>query len=767
MDSHQKALAAAIAASLSLAVESQAATITVDSASDNPMELAVGQCRLRAAVAAANSDSPQFGCAAGNGADTIVFDSSLTRQTITLQQGQITVQSDITIDGNSASAVTISGDGNSRIFDVDGPGGGDLTVDRLTLADGSAPSGGGAIRSSGMLTVLNSTLTGNTAVLGGAIYSNNTLTIANSTLTDNRATGDGGALYLQYSAAIDDSEFENNVAEGDGGAIATDDVQLEIESTAFANNEAGTKGGAISGNGLGEITLTDSTLTSNTAGLVGAGLGGAIGIDGQSLTISHSLLTENRAETGGAGAIAFADTANETADLEITQSTISGNAPGAIATYRPAVIRETTISGNTGGFATVLADGSALVVLENSTLSSNSSVFDEGGAIRGYAFELVNSTLVANAPFGVAYVQSLEIRNTVVADSVEGDCLGSVTNILSNVNNFVGDGTCAEAAVNLMSGSAALGPLQNNGGLTLTHAPLPGSPLVEAGDAAECLLSDQTGLPRPVDGDSDGAPDCDIGAVEFVDLYGPTAALDPVPDVTLAGANSLALVVVYTEADATVDIASLGAEDLLVTPGPLSVAEVEVGGSAESRVVTYRVVPPGGVWDGADSGEYQVVLKDNEVFDTATTGANAAAGGLLGTFDVAIAEIAVQGNGVSITSGDTTPSASDDTAFGGVALGDDRTAVFTIRNEAAGTLNLTQPVVVSGSQFSVSQPATLSLGAGASTTFAVTFAPDTVGPSAATVTIANDDADEGPFTFAVSGTGTDGSIDLIFADGFD
>ncbi len=63
--------------------------------------------------------------------------------------------------------------------------------------------------------------------------------------------------------------------------------------------------------------------------------------------------------------------------------------------------------------------------------------------------------------------------------------------------------------------------LQDNGGPTETHAQLPGSPASDAGEAV-CtdangvpLTTDQRGLPRPVDGNSDSIADCDIGAVEF------------------------------------------------------------------------------------------------------------------------------------------------------------------------------------------------------------------------------------------------------------
>ena len=90
--------------------------------------------------------------------------------------------------------------------------------------------------------------------------------------------------------------------------------------------------------------------------------------------------------------------------------------------------------------------------------------------------------------------------------------------------------------------SAILGPLQNNGGPTQTHALVAGSPAIDAGDPGGCranpplsgwhgivhgyewdpvgslgalLSTDQRGFARHVDGNNDGTARCDIGAVEF------------------------------------------------------------------------------------------------------------------------------------------------------------------------------------------------------------------------------------------------------------
>jgi hypothetical protein len=88
--------------------------------------------------------------------------------------------------------------------------------------------------------------------------------------------------------------------------------------------------------------------------------------------------------------------------------------------------------------------------------------------------------------------------------------LGVRNNLIVNGSkNFIGtvqSGTTAPADTRF--GDPRLGPLANNGGPTLTHAPLPGSPVIDAGTSDLHLLTDQRGFPR-VQGNA-----TDIGAVE-------------------------------------------------------------------------------------------------------------------------------------------------------------------------------------------------------------------------------------------------------------
>jgi hypothetical protein len=114
----------------------------------------------------------------------------------------------------------------------------------------------------------------------------------------------------------------------------------------------------------------------------------------------------------------------------------------------------------------------------------------------------------------------VSIQNTIIAN-----------NSAYNYDNCTGRGAVASLGHNLVRSSnecgynsdlgdifatnSMLGPLSDNGGPTLTHALLIGSPAIDAGDEADFPLTDQRGFSRPVDGNSDGISICDIGAYEL------------------------------------------------------------------------------------------------------------------------------------------------------------------------------------------------------------------------------------------------------------
>lgn len=132
-------------------------------------------------------------------------------------------------------------------------------------------------------------------------------------------------------------------------------------------------------------------------------------------------------------------------------------------------------------------------------------------------------------------------------------------------------------------------------------------------------------------------------------------------------------------------------------------------------------------------------------------------------------EINVQGNGINIPDGNTIISLADDTDFGELEVAGAVTEshTFTIQNLGNANITLDDPspyVTITGSaDFTLTANPTTPIGAGGSTTFTITYDPTTSGTHTATVSIANNDTDEDPYTFIIGGKGdycaSNGSLD--------
>jgi Carboxypeptidase regulatory-like domain/Protein of unknown function (DUF3616) len=118
-------------------------------------------------------------------------------------------------------------------------------------------------------------------------------------------------------------------------------------------------------------------------------------------------------------------------------------------------------------------------------------------------------------------------------------------------------------------------------------------------------------------------------------------------------------------------------------------------------------------------------------------------------------EINVNGNGVPIPDGDTTPQTADFTDFGNVAAGSSLDRTFTIQN--LGSTDLTGGTITfsgaNNGDFSILTPPTFPVSAESSANFTVRFTPSAAGLRSAIVNIPNNDADENPYDYAVNGTG--------------
>lgn len=304
---------AALITSVVFVTPARAAGIVVNTATD-AVNANNGQCSLREAITAANTDTasgPVAGeCAAGSGADAISFAGNYTI-TLAPALGQLpTVTSPITINGNGAANTVIRAHASpnsavARIFYVEF--GGNLTLNALTIRNGRCTNscaagtnvGGGIYNSLGTLTVNNSVISGNSSSsLGGGIYSTGTLNVTNSIISGNSATTGGGGIFNSGTLTVMFSTFSGNTTPNIGGGISNSGT-LTVSHSTFNGNSANISGGGIHHSGTSSSIVRNSTFSGNTTGIFG---GGIYSTDQSILTVTNSTFANNAANgTGAAG----------------------------------------------------------------------------------------------------------------------------------------------------------------------------------------------------------------------------------------------------------------------------------------------------------------------------------------------------------------------------------------------------------------------------------------------------------------------------------
>ena len=198
--------------------------------------------------------------------------------------------------------------------------------------------------------------------------------------------------------------------------------------------------------------------------------------------------------------------------------------------------------------------------MTNSTISGNTAVVRGGGVynLRGDV-TVINSTIAFNSTGtdggGVFSDGQNVFYSTIIANNLPGgDCSGNVHTLQ---NDLVSDETCDLTTPTLPNTDPLLGPLQDNGGPTFTHALLPGSPAIDAISVAQCAITtDQRGVARP-----QGAA-CDMGAYEFNPNAGGSITVDTTNDeFNSDGDCSLREAIQAANDDATVDACGAGSGD--------------------------------------------------------------------------------------------------------------------------------------------------------------------------------------------------------------
>ena len=412
--------------------------------------------------------------AAAAAGDTIQFAAALNGQTISLTSAELFIDKNLTIDGPGANQLTVKrAAGSSANFRIFRVG----LLHTVTIQGLTISNGVAASGASG----------------GGILNDGSTLTITNCVIRDNFAPFGGGIF---------------------NSAIQSGTAELTISNSTLSGNSTSGTGGGIYNYGVGNfnfasVVMTDCTVSGNSA-VSGGGIISDGSVSGEVVVIiNNSTISGNTATQKGGGIYNSGVSTTHNAWTRVTDSTISGN------------------SAAMGGGCFNSADqGWGTLELLYSTMTNNSA--GQGGGV----FNTGASGFSQGATVGVV--------NTILNAGATGE------NIF-NQSGFVGSGGYNLSSDNgggfltvegdQINTNPLLGPLQNNGGPTLTHALLIGSPALNAG---------YPGFTSPPDNDQRGPgfprvfnTRIDIGSFELqvvapTPTPGPTATASPTPTATAA-----------------------------------------------------------------------------------------------------------------------------------------------------------------------------------------------------------------------------------------
>lgn len=442
----------ALAVTLACA-NARASTITVTDPGDAGTATT---CTLRQAIVSANKNAHgSSACADGTNSDTIVFADALVGSTITLGGASLAVTGPLTIVG---SGQTLDANHLSRVLYV---GFTTLSASNLTLVNGAVPGSSGA-----------------------------------------------GMFVIGSNVGLDQVVISGNAGDNAAGIAALNSSTLTLSNSAITNNTAEYKGGGVQIANNSTVMLTGSVVSGNTAargGGVFAGYNAALVL--MQSTISGNTVTSTLTQSGG-GIYGY-----KCDHVSLVDTTVSGNSSvreggGVLAYNCPLLVVNSTIAGNSStnssGGGIYVQNGNATLI--NSTVSANEA--QQGGGLHLYtATATLANTIVSANTVDPAYSSTADMSLSGSTVSAQYSLLGSA------LSSGVLD---PSSSANVFTDAPLLGPLQDNGGLTLTMALLDGSPAIDAGSnllaktGGSYLLDDQRGGFKRVDGAS-----VDIGAFEY------------------------------------------------------------------------------------------------------------------------------------------------------------------------------------------------------------------------------------------------------------
>jgi co-chaperonin GroES (HSP10) len=460
----------------------------------------------------------------------------------------------------------------------------------------NSDSGAGSLRQAIIDACDASTITFNMAMVTNPITLttaelsiNNNLTIngpGSSLLTVQRSTAGGtpnfriftinsGKNVVISGLTITNGHVTGTFPTGAGGGILNDRGTLTLNECVVSGNSA-TGGGGISNGATqgGTLTINNSTVSGNTGG----GINNTVVVGDYSnpatLKINGSTISGN-SSSGIGGGIINNVASRGIATLTINDSTISANSASG--------------NGSAGGIYNALIFGTvsdvASTTINNSTIFGNSSSANDGSG------GIVNAiSCVSGCAPTVSLGNTILAGNFLVSGSAPRDFVGTADpNSSFNLVGTGGSGGLVNGVNNNQVGvvDPLLGPLANNGGPTLTHALLSGSPALDGGSnmlaTSAGLTTDQrgAGFNRARDAaDADTVATVDIGAFEA------QASVEDITDKSIAEDTALSFGFNVGDANAITNVTASSGNTTLVPNAP---ANISLTGSGSTR--TLNITP--------------------------------------------------------------------------------------------------------------------------------------------------------------------------------
>ncbi len=278
------------------------------------------------------------------------------------------------------------------------------------------------------------------------------LTYVNNTTTGDRSLRTNGTITIETDGTALAS-IVNNASpisgENDYNSIISNSSQLGVTlNNLYISNKAGR---GISN--YGTLTLTDSTISGNTAGWAGVGI-----LNYGTLTLTNNTISGN---TGGG--------IENNGTLTLTNSTISGNTGGGISNRGTLTLTNSTITGNTGGG---IHNSWGTLTLTNSTISGNTG----GGIGNRGTLTITNSTISGNTGGGISNAYGIL---TLTDSTITGN---TATRSGGGIDNTSGTLTLTDSTITGNTATGSGGGISNAYGiLTLTDSTISGNTAADGG----------------------------------------------------------------------------------------------------------------------------------------------------------------------------------------------------------------------------------------------------------------------------------------------